>query len=119
MVTTDRQAGENRGWPHCGNQSRSLPPVNRRRPQSSQLELCHRHAGAEEQQQLEPARHRWLVARLKGKGASLPDPAMPVAPANFPLVVQLLNSETSTCLQSSFASGDVVKNDAGQLKVKH
>jgi hypothetical protein len=57
-------------------------------------------------------------AQLKGKGAMLPDPVQPTAMANFPLVVQLLNSQTATCLESSFAAGDVKKNHEGELKLK-
>jgi hypothetical protein len=57
-------------------------------------------------------------AKLKGKGILLSDPEMPVLPSNFPLIVQLLNTETSTCLESSFDSGDVTKNDEGNLKAK-
>jgi hypothetical protein len=29
-----------------------------------------------------------------------------------------MNSQTTTCLESSFDSGDVIKNDDGQLKAK-
>lgn len=58
-------------------------------------------------------------ATVKGKGVHLPDPSLPLVPANFPLVVQLLNSETSTCLQSAFTAADVSKNDEGNLKAKH
>ena len=55
---------------------------------------------------------------LKGKGASLPDPMMPVSPASFPLVVQLLNDETSTCWQSTFSVDDVTRNDAERFKAR-
>lgn len=55
---------------------------------------------------------------LKGKGASLPDPALPISPTSFPLVVQLLNDETSTCWESTFTAGDVTKNVAELFKAR-
>lgn len=57
-------------------------------------------------------------AFVKGKGVNLPDPTLPVANGDFPVVVQLLNDQTPLCLESSFASGAVKKNDSGQLKLK-
>ena len=57
-------------------------------------------------------------AALVGKGLELPDPTLPVASSNLPLLVQLFNSQTSTCLESTLASGDVIKNDEAQFKAK-
>jgi hypothetical protein len=57
-------------------------------------------------------------ALVKGKGADLPDPTLPILPGDFPVVVQLLNDETPLCLESSFASGAVKKNEDAQLKLK-
>ena len=57
-------------------------------------------------------------AMLKGKGSLLPDPTLPVASASLPLVVQLLNSQTSTCLESTLTATDVVTNDNTQFKAK-
>jgi hypothetical protein len=53
---------------------------------------------------------------LKGKGSELPDVALPIAPANFPLLLQLFNSETTSCFESSFASNGVRKNDGNRFK---
>lgn len=57
-------------------------------------------------------------ALVKGKGGDLPDPTLPIAGGDFPLLVQLLNDETPLCLESSFASGSVKKNADDQLKLK-
>ena len=57
-------------------------------------------------------------ALVKGKGGDLPDPTLPIAGGDFPVVVQLLNDQTPLCLESSFASGAVKKNEAEQLKLK-
>ena len=57
-------------------------------------------------------------ALIKGKGAALPDPTLPIAGGDFPVIVQLLNDETPLCLESTFASGAAQKNDAGLLKLK-
>jgi hypothetical protein len=58
-------------------------------------------------------------AQLKGRGVELPDFSLPLVPASFPLVVQLLNSETSMCVESAFSAGDVSKNNEASLKAKH
>jgi hypothetical protein len=55
-------------------------------------------------------------AFLRGKGAALPDPVLPVAQGNLPLLVQLLNTQTAVCLESTFASGDVVTNGDTRFK---
>ena len=55
---------------------------------------------------------------LKGKGAALPDPAVPVAGDDLPITVQLLNDGGATCWQSTFAPGDVIRNQPGRFKAK-
>jgi hypothetical protein len=55
-------------------------------------------------------------ALVKGKGAALPDPILPIAPADLPLIVQLVNDTNTVCWQSSFGSGSVITNRAGLLK---
>ena len=57
----------------------------------------------------------------KGKGENLPTVppgALPVPGAGFPMVVQVSNSDTGVCFETSFGSVDVVKNEADQLKLK-
>ena len=53
----------------------------------------------------------------KGKGLNLDLPALPIDGADFPLVVQM-QGEQGECWSSSFDSGNVIRNDAGQLKAK-
>ncbi len=53
-------------------------------------------------------------ALVKGKGVNLPDPGPPVT---LPVVVQLVNSETGICWESTFSTlADVKKNVTGQFK---
>jgi hypothetical protein len=52
---------------------------------------------------------------VKGKGTALGDPVIPIAPSELPLVVQLMNSETPVCWQSTFAVAD---NRPGKFKAK-
>lgn len=57
----------------------------------------------------------------KGKGTSLPEvpPAyLPIPGGGFPIVVQVSNSDTGVCFETSFGSVDVVKNEADRLKLK-
>ncbi len=57
----------------------------------------------------------------KGKGTALPDlptAILPLAPNAFPLVVQISNSETQTCFETSFQQADLIKNLADKLKLK-
>lgn len=58
-------------------------------------------------------------AIVKGRGPNLPDPTLGLAAADFPLVVQLVNGDTSFCLQSTFLEIDASRNDATQLKLKN
>jgi hypothetical protein len=55
-------------------------------------------------------------AVVKGKGTELPDPPLGAVP--YPVVVQLINSDSGTCLESTFDSGDELANDAARFKVK-
>ena len=58
-------------------------------------------------------------ARVKvlGRGANLPDPALPFAAADFPVVVQMINAEApAVCFESRFAQA--LRNSATQLKLK-
>lgn len=54
-------------------------------------------------------------ASVKGQGASLPDPTLPLA---YPVTVQLRKATSSLCLESAFTAADQVKNDAKQFKAK-
>jgi hypothetical protein len=55
-------------------------------------------------------------ALMKGKGSALPDP--PLGALDLPLTVQLINGETGACLEASYDTVDVVKDDAHQFKAK-
>ncbi|MDX2169465.1 MAG: VWA domain-containing protein [Deltaproteobacteria bacterium] len=56
---------------------------------------------------------------LRGRGLNLPDPALPIAPDDFPLVVQLVNSpSTGACWESRFAAGAALRNTATQVKLR-
>jgi hypothetical protein len=55
---------------------------------------------------------------FKGKGTELPHPALPIPSANLPLTVQLINSQTPLCLESTFTAGGVLQNDAARFKSK-
>ena len=52
-------------------------------------------------------------ALAKGRGATLPDPTLPLV---FPVTVQLRKSGSPLCLESTFASTDEVKNEGGQFE---
>lgn len=53
---------------------------------------------------------------VKGRGLNVPDDLAP--PVALPLTVQLVNDTTAACWEAVFDSGDVIKNVAGQLKLK-
>ncbi len=55
---------------------------------------------------------------LTGKGGALPDPTVPLVPDQLPLVVQLMNSDTPVCWQSTFAPDDVVTNQSGRFRAR-
>ena len=61
---------------------------------------------------------RRAKASLSGRGAALPDPSVPLPSAHLPLVVQLMNSDTPACWQSTFAAGDVLHNRPGRFKAR-
>jgi hypothetical protein len=54
-------------------------------------------------------------ALAKGKGATLPDPTLPVA---YPVTVQLKKDGAPLCLESTFTSANEKKNEAKQFKAK-
>jgi outer membrane protein assembly factor BamB len=54
-------------------------------------------------------------AKVGGKGDNLPEITLP---ASLPVTVQLANRDTGICVTSVYASEDVSKNDASQLKAK-
>ncbi|MBX3023936.1 hypothetical protein KF840_03405 [bacterium] len=54
-------------------------------------------------------------ALAKGKGAALPDPALPLA---YPVTVQMKKNGSSLCLESTFTAADEKKNEAAQFKAK-
>jgi hypothetical protein len=51
---------------------------------------------------------------VKGKGANLPDPTFTNLP--LPVTVQLVNSQTATCLEAIYQAADLKKNDGGRFK---
>lgn len=57
-------------------------------------------------------------AKVKARGAALPVPALPLPPAELPLLVQLVNSDSGICWQSSYQPTDIAHNTAGLLKAK-
>jgi cysteine-rich repeat protein len=54
-------------------------------------------------------------ALAKGKGATLPDPTLPLA---YPVTVQLKKDGSPLCLESTFTSADEKKNTTTQFKAK-
>jgi hypothetical protein len=54
------------------------------------------------------------LAQVKGKGANLPDPTFSNLP--LPVTAQLVNSQTNTCLEATYQTADVKKNDGGRFK---
>ena len=52
---------------------------------------------------------------VKGKGANLPDPVLPL---DGPVVVQVVNRGTDVCFSATFDGAGIVKNDASQFKAK-
>jgi cysteine-rich repeat protein len=54
---------------------------------------------------------------LQGRGSYLPDPAL--GSVASPLLVQLVNEESGLCWESSFAAGDILRNEADTLFAKH
>ena len=58
-------------------------------------------------------------ALVVGKGAPLPDLALPLSPASFPVVVQLATSDTGACWEGRYRSpADVIVNQDGSFKAK-
>lgn len=57
-------------------------------------------------------------ALLKGKGDALPDPTLPIADAALPLTVQLLNTGTTVCWESTFGSAAVTTNSGELFKAR-
>lgn len=55
---------------------------------------------------------------VKGKGAALPDPTLPLADPDLPLIVQLLNSSTNACWQSTFGSSNLISNTDALFKAR-
>jgi hypothetical protein len=54
------------------------------------------------------------MAQVRGKGVNLPDPTFSNLP--LPVTAQLVNSQTNTCLEATYAAAGVAKNDGGQFK---
>lgn len=57
----------------------------------------------------------------KGKGEQLEDLTpgrLPLASADFPVTVQMLNTATAVCFESTFAEADARRNRSDQLKLK-
>jgi hypothetical protein len=53
---------------------------------------------------------------VKGKGGNLPDTLTGML--SLPVTVQLINDNNSTCFESVFDTGDVIKNSGTQFKAK-
>jgi ELWxxDGT repeat protein len=56
------------------------------------------------------------LASLRGRGARLLHPVLGDLP--LPIVAQLVNRESGTCMQSVFGPGDVTRNDTRDLKAR-
>ena len=57
--------------------------------------------------------------KIKGRGANLPDLGLPLAETDFPLIVQLVNSEPGqACWESRFQAPPASRNTASRLKLK-
>jgi hypothetical protein len=54
------------------------------------------------------------LAQVKGKGTNLPDPTFTNLP--LPVTAQLVNTQTNTCLEATYQTADVKKNDGGRFK---
>lgn len=65
---------------------------------------------------LKPGTSNNAKALVKGKGVNLPDPTLGTLAT--PITAQLINNETSLCFEGTYGVGDVIKNDAAQLKAK-
>jgi cysteine-rich repeat protein len=55
---------------------------------------------------------------VKGKGAGLPDPTLPVADPDLPVIVQLLNDSTTACWESTFGASTVIVNGDELFKAR-
>ena len=55
---------------------------------------------------------------VKGKGGALPDPTLPIADPDLPVIVQLLNSSTTACWQSTFDASSVIINTDALFKAR-
>jgi len=54
-------------------------------------------------------------ALVKGKGAGLPDPPLPVT---APLTVQLVNGDNGLCWSASYTTAQLLTNSRALLKAK-
>lgn len=57
------------------------------------------------------------MIRVGGKGESLPDPTLGSLAA--PVTVQLINSETGVCWQSTYSDSDISQNSVDQFKAQN
>jgi len=58
-------------------------------------------------------------ALVVGKGAALPDLPLPLQGADFPVVVQLSNSDSAACWEGRYETpADVIKNEADRFQAK-
>jgi cysteine-rich repeat protein len=55
---------------------------------------------------------------VKGKGAALPDPTLPLAEPDLPVIAQLINSSSTACWQSTFGASSVITNTDALLKAR-
>jgi hypothetical protein len=62
--------------------------------------------------------HRGTTALVRGRSTQLPNLVLPVPASRLPLLVQLVNSETSTCWETHFAASDIANNSADHLGAK-
>lgn len=53
---------------------------------------------------------------VKGKGANLPDPNLGAVQA--PVIAQVVNSSTAACFETTYSSGDVLRNDPDMFKAR-
>jgi Mg-chelatase subunit ChlD len=56
---------------------------------------------------------------LRGRGLNLPDPSLPIASDDFPLVLQMVNApSTGACWESRFDAVTALRNTASQVKLR-
>lgn len=95
------------GWSAIGNKGFRFRDTTAMPPDGIQRVLLRAHAGGKAR------------VKVKGRGIDLPDLALPLPSTDFPLIVQLINSEpVPNCWQSTFAMPPEKRNTASRLKLR-